>query len=123
MRADFKIDSWQRLDLVGLTAPGDMRLLLSVALKSNVGTGLVKAMLSADTSHSLNSSREVRPLHAERPRQSPRMEAACAWHVRVSARKASPTTRISPHECPSKERGHGGQGWVCHARAPRGVKK
>ena len=44
MRADFKVPSEQRLDLVGLAGPHGVRLLLSVATKSNVGTGLVKSI-------------------------------------------------------------------------------
>ena len=49
MRADFKMTSHQRLDLVGMTSKAregwrGLRLLMSVAIKSNVGTGLVKSI-------------------------------------------------------------------------------
>lgn len=45
LRADFKMTSHQRLDLVSMTSTTvGLRLLLSVAIKSNVGTGLVKSI-------------------------------------------------------------------------------
>ena len=45
LRADFKMTSHQRLDLVGMTSTAaGLRLLMSVAIKSNVGTGLVKSI-------------------------------------------------------------------------------